>query len=82
MFFLEHPIIIFKTKTIRLNFLLKLSDLNSDFILTLGYLNLALNNPAQISFVNLSNTAAPFSFAVVVLSRVKSPDMEFVHRGV
>ena len=82
MFFLEHPIIIFKTKTIRLNFLLKLSDLNSDFTLTLGYLNLALNNPAQFSFVNLSNTAAPFSFAVFVLSRVKSPDMEFVHRGV
>ena len=82
MFFLEHPIIIFKTKTIRLNFLLKLSDLNSDFALTLGYFNLTLNNPAQIPFVNWSNTAAPFSFAVVVLSRVKSPDMELVHRGV
>ena len=34
-------------KRIRLNFLLKLSDLKSDFTLTLGYLNLALNNPAQ-----------------------------------
>ena len=52
MFFLEHPIIIFKTKKIRPNFLLKLSDLNSDFALTLGYFNLTLNNPAQISFVN------------------------------
>ena len=27
-----------------LNILLKLSDLRSDFTLTLGYLNLALNN--------------------------------------
>ena len=29
-----------------LNILLKLSDLRSDFMLTLGYLNLALNNLA------------------------------------
>ena len=29
-----------------LNILLKLSDLRSDFTLTLGYLNLALNNLA------------------------------------
>ena len=46
MFFIEHQIIIFVTKRIRLNFLLKPSDLKSDFTLTLGYLNLALNNPA------------------------------------
>ena len=36
-------------KKIVLNFLLKLSDLKSDFTLTTGYLNLALNNPAQDS---------------------------------
>ena len=30
-----------------LSFLLKLSDLKSDFTLTLGYLNPALNNPVQ-----------------------------------
>ena len=46
MFFIEHQIIIFVTKRIRLNFLLRPSDLKSDFTLTLGYLNLALNNPA------------------------------------
>ena len=48
MFFIEHQIIIFVTKRIRLNFLLRPSDLKSDFTLTLGYLNLALNNPAQL----------------------------------
>ena len=37
-------------KKIRLNFLRKLSDLKLDFTLTLGYLNLALNNPAPIVF--------------------------------
>ena len=36
-------------KKIVLNFLLKLSDLKSDFTLTTGYLNLALNDPAQDS---------------------------------
>ena len=30
-----------------LSFLLKLSDLKSDFTLTLGYFNPALNNPVQ-----------------------------------
>ena len=34
---------------IRLNFLLKLSGLKSDFTLALGYPNPALNNPAQVS---------------------------------
>ena len=34
-----------------MNFLLKLSVLNSDFTLTLGYPNLTLNNPAQGSDV-------------------------------
>ena len=32
-----------------MNFLLKLSDFKSDFKLTLGYLNPALNNPAHDS---------------------------------
>ena len=36
-------------KKIVLNFLFKLSDLKSDFTLTTGYLNLALNDPAQDS---------------------------------
>ena len=35
----EHPIINLLTKRIRLNLLLKLSYLNSNFALTLGYLN-------------------------------------------
>ena len=34
-------------KRIKLNLLFKLSYLNSNFALTLGYLNPALNNPAQ-----------------------------------
>ena len=32
-----------------MNLLFKLSYLNSNFVLTLGYLNLALNNPALVS---------------------------------
>ena len=35
------------TRRIKLNLLFKLSLLNSNFALTLGYLNPALNNPAQ-----------------------------------
>ena len=40
----NHQILIKKNFT---EFLLKLSDLKSEFTLTLGYLNPALNNPAQ-----------------------------------
>ena len=47
--FSKHQIVILQTKKIRLNFLLKLLDLKSDFTLTLGYLNPALNNPAQLT---------------------------------
>ena len=46
--FIEHRIINLLTKRIKLNLLYKLSYLNSNFALTLGYLNPALNNPAQI----------------------------------
>ena len=45
-FVFKHPIIKFETKRIEMNFLLKLSDLKSNFTLTLGYLNSALNNAA------------------------------------
>ena len=38
-----------QAKRFELNFLLKLSDLKSNFTLTLGYLNPALNNPGLIS---------------------------------
>ena len=38
------------TKRIKLNLLFKLSYLNSNFELTLGYLNPALNNSAQVSW--------------------------------
>ena len=37
-----------QAKRFELNFLLKLSDLKSNFTLTLGYLNPALNNPGQL----------------------------------
>ena len=36
------------TKRIKLNLLFKFSYLNSNFALTLGYLNPALNNQAQV----------------------------------
>ena len=49
LFFLEHSIIKLDTKWIKLNFLLKLSDLKSNFTLTLGYLNPALNNLTLIN---------------------------------
>ena len=42
----NHQII---TKFIKLNLIFKLSYLNSNFLLTLGYLNPALNIPAQIT---------------------------------
>ena len=38
-----------QAKRFELNFLLKLSDLKSNFTLTLGYLNPALNNPGLVS---------------------------------
>ena len=46
--FLEHPIIKLLAERIKLNFLLKLSYLKSNFTLTAGYLNPALNNPALV----------------------------------
>ena len=48
LIFIEHRIINLLTKRIKLNLLYKLSYLNSNFALTLGYLNLASNNPAQV----------------------------------
>ena len=44
--FIEHRIINLLTKRIKLTLLYKLSQLNSNFALTLGYLNPTLNNPA------------------------------------
>ena len=38
-----------QAKRFELNFLLKFSDLKSNFTLTLGYLNPALNNPGLVS---------------------------------
>ena len=43
LIFIEHRIINLLTKRIKLNLLYKLSYLNSNFALTLGYLNPALN---------------------------------------
>ena len=47
MLFLERPIINLSTKRIKTELLFKLSNLNSNLALTLGYLNPALNNSAQ-----------------------------------
>ena len=46
-FFLEYQIIKLWTKRIKLNFLFKLSYLDWNFALTLGYVDPALHNPAQ-----------------------------------
>ena len=43
LLFITHPVIKLLAKRILQNFLLKLSDLKSDFTLTLGYLNPSLN---------------------------------------
>ena len=48
LIFIEHRIINLLTKRTKLNLLYKLSYLNSNFALTLGYLNPALNNPALV----------------------------------
>ena len=47
--FLELPIINLYTKRIKTEILFKLSNLNSNLALTLGYLKPALNNSAQVS---------------------------------
>ena len=46
MLLLERPIINLSTKRIKTELLFKLSNLNSNLALTLGYLNPALNNSA------------------------------------
>ena len=47
-YFEEHPTINLMTERIKLNLLFKPSNLHSNFPLTLGYLNPALNNPALV----------------------------------
>ena len=47
-FFLEQPITELQTRSIKLNLLFKLLYLNSNFALTLGYFNPALNNSAGV----------------------------------
>ena len=49
LYYLSHPVIKLLAKRILLNFLLKFSDLKSDFTLTLGYLNPSLNLPRFIT---------------------------------
>ena len=45
-YFEEHPTINLMTERIKVNLLFKPSNLNSNFALTLGYFNPALNNQA------------------------------------
>ena len=47
LIYIEHRIVNLVTKRTKLNLVYKLSYLNSNFALTLGYLNPALNNPAR-----------------------------------
>ena len=43
------------TERIKLNLLFKVSNLNSNFALTLGYLNRVLNNPALSIIFEVAN---------------------------
>ena len=49
LFFLEHPMTKLQGKRFKVNFLLKASDLKSNFTQTPNYLNPALNNPNLLS---------------------------------
>ena len=49
--FLKHSIIKLRAKRIKLNLLFKLSYLNSNFALSLEYLNPALNNPVLYPYM-------------------------------
>ena len=69
--FLEYPIIKLQAKRIKLNLLFKLSYLSSNFALTLGCLDPASNNPAQVSIVYPWQLAIELS-AHQKLSRVDS----------
>ena len=51
-----------QAKRFELNFLLKFSDLKSNFTLTLDYLNPALNNPGQDSTENCPTNGSSHSF--------------------
>ena len=65
--FLEHSTIkLQKQKRFELNFLFKLSDLNSNFTLTLGYLHPALSNPGQI--VTLMWSLEPLAIRLVAVT--------------
>ena len=70
MLFLELPIINLSTKRIKTEMLFKLSNLNSNLALTLGYLNPALNNWALV--------LSPYS-SYNPLPAFKFPSMVTVH---
>ena len=61
LIFIEHRIINLLTKRIEQNLLYKLSDLNSNFALTLGYLNPPLNNPALNGSLRRRRNLTPVS---------------------
>ena len=63
----EHPIINLLTERVKLKLLFKLSNLNSNFALTLGYLNPTFNNPA------LATNNFWRSREILVLWRYKQP---------
>ena len=65
LFFLEHPMIKLQAKRFELNFLLRLSDLESNFTLTLGYLYPALKNPNQDSRLRSLHMSLVWSHCVV-----------------
>lgn len=48
LFFLEHPVSKLSIKRIKLILLFELSYMNSNFAVTLGYLNPAFNNQAPV----------------------------------
>ena len=60
-------------KKIKIEILLKLSNLNSNLALTLGYLNPALNNSGQVIKENVySKTLTPISILIQIKYYLKS----------
>ena len=67
MLFLELPIINLSTKRIKTEMLFKLSNLNSNLALTLGYLNPALNNWA----LSINSECKTYKYDLILIVVVK-----------
>ena len=77
---LFYPIINLLTKRIKLNLLFNPSYLNSNLALTLGYLNPALNNPAQAPVVQKVDSAIHWISLYPVDSAIGFPNTYLLDR--